>query len=130
MTNILLVEDEPHQGLMLKEELEDAGYGVNLVDNGHAAVKQLQEGERPDLVVLDIAMPGMDGIETLGKLLAEDNQLPVILHTAYAQYKNNFMSWAADAYVIKSPSDLQGLKDEIERVLAERGRGQDDTETD
>jgi CheY-like chemotaxis protein len=70
-------------------------------------------------VVLDIAMPGMDGIEALGRLLARNNQLPVILHTAYATYKDNFMTWSADAYVVKS-QDLGELKSEIQRVLAKR----------
>ena len=71
------------------------------------------------MVVLDIAMPGMDGIETLGRVLSKDNRLPVILHTAYATYKDNFMTWSADAYVVKS-SDLSELKSEISRVLAKR----------
>jgi len=78
----------------------------------------------PDIVVLDIAMPGMDGIETLGRMLSRNNQLPIILHTAYATYKDNFMTWSADAYVVKS-SDLTELKAEIERVLAKRGHEQE-----
>jgi len=61
----------------------------------------------------------MDGVEALGRILSEDNQLPVILHTAYATYKDNFMTWSADAYVVKS-SDRSELKDEIRRVLAQR----------
>jgi DNA-binding response OmpR family regulator len=72
-------------------------------------------------VVLDIAMPGMDGVEALGRILSQDNRLPVILHTAYATYKDNFMTWSADAYVVKS-SDRSELKIEIERVLARRAQ--------
>ena len=119
MTHILLVDDEVSQGLMVKEELEDAGYQVSLVHSGPAALEHIGS-ERPDLVILDIAMPGMDGIETLGRLLAEDNALPVIIHTAYAQYRDNFMSWSADAYVIKASGDLSTLLAEIEQVLAKR----------
>ena len=70
----------------------------------------------PDLVVLDIVMPGMDGIEILGRLLSHDNKLPVIFHTAYTGYQDNFMSWAADAYLIKS-SDLTELKTRIRETL-------------
>jgi CheY-like chemotaxis protein len=68
-------------------------------------------------------MPGMDGIETLGRILSMDNELPVIIHTAYAQYKDNFMSWSADAYIVKSPSGLAELKAAIQRVLAARSKG-------
>lgn len=67
-------------------------------------------------MVLDIAMPGMDGIEALGRILGQDNTLPVILNTAYSSYKDNFMSWSADAYVVKS-SDLTELKAEIRKAL-------------
>lgn len=118
MSKILLVEDEPNQGLMVQEQLEDEGHSVVVVHSGSAALDSVRD-VRPDVVVLDIAMPGMDGIETLARLLAKDNQLPVIIHTAYAQYKDNFMSWSADAYVIKS-SDLVELKATIQDVLAKR----------
>lgn len=118
MSKILLVEDEPNQGLMVQEQLEDEGHSVIVVHSGPAALDSVRD-VRPDVVVLDIAMPGMDGIETLARLLAKDNQLPVIIHTAYAQYKDNFMSWSADAYVIKS-SDLVELKATIQDILAKR----------
>jgi len=121
MPHILLVEDEPNQALMVREELEDAGYTLTVVSSGAEALARVEDLQ-PDLVVLDIQMPGMDGIETLGHLLSRDNQLPVIIHTAYAQYKDNFMSWSADGYVIKSSKDLSGLKAEIERVLAKRAK--------
>ena len=75
--------------------------------------------DRPDLVIMDISMPGMDGIEALGKILGVDNTIPVILNTAYANYKDNFLSWAADAYVVKS-SDVDELKKTIKEVLAKR----------
>ena len=65
-----------------------------------------------------------DGIEALGKILAKNNQIPVILNTAYASYKDNFMSWSADAYVIKS-SDMRELKDKISEILANRGKTDD-----
>lgn len=118
MSKILLVEDEPNQGLMVQEQLEDEGHSVVVVHSGQDALDCVRD-VRPDVVVLDIAMPGMDGIETLARLLAKDNQLPVIIHTSYAQYKDNFMSWSADAYVIKS-SDLAELKAAIQNVLTKR----------
>jgi DNA-binding response OmpR family regulator len=122
MPTILIVEDDEHQQLLYQEELKEEGYDVVVASSGQEALETVGRIE-PDLVVLDIAMPGMDGIEALGRLLSRNNQLPVILHTAYATYKDNFMTWSADAYVVKS-SDLTELKAEIERVLAKRGQSQ------
>ena len=120
MPTLLICEDDDHQRLLYEEELRDEGYDVVVAHSGHEALEMAQR-VAPDLVILDIAMPGMDGIETLGQLLSKNHQLPVILHTAYATYKDNFMSWSADAYVVKA-SDLAELKAEIQRVLAERGQ--------
>ena len=120
MPTILIVEDDEHQQLLYQEELKEEGYDVVVASSGEQALELVQQ-VAPDLVVLDIAMPGMDGVEALGRLLAQNNQLPVILHTAYATYKDNFMTWSADAYVVKS-SDLSELKAEIGRVLAKRAQ--------
>lgn len=118
MATILLVEDDDHQQLLFEEELKEEGYDVVVASSGQQALEIVDRVE-PDLVILDIAMPGMDGIEALGRLLSKNNQLPVILHTAYATYKDNFMTWSADAYVVKS-SDLSELKAEVARVIAKR----------
>ena len=61
-------------------------------------------------------MPGMDGLEALPRILGIKEGLPVILNTAYSQYQESFMSWAADAYVVKS-SDLTELKEKIKMLV-------------
>ncbi len=76
------------------------------------------KNQRPDLVLLDMKIPGMDGIETLRKIKEIDKNIPVILCTAYGQYKQDFSSWASDAYVVKS-ADLQELKTKIKTILGE-----------
>jgi DNA-binding response OmpR family regulator len=116
---ILVVDDDVNQGLLYEQELIDAGYDVDVANSGEQAL-QMVKSKSFDLVVLDIGMPYMDGLETLGKMLSMDNRLPVILNTAYPSYKDNFMSWAADAYVVKS-SDLTELKEKISESLAKRG---------
>jgi DNA-binding response OmpR family regulator len=113
---ILVVDDEVNQGLLYEQELTDEGYLVDVANSGEHAL-QMVKGKKYDLVILDIGMPNMDGLETLGKMLSMDNKLPVILNTAYPSYKDNFMSWAADAYVVKS-SDLAELKEKIKKSLA------------
>ena len=124
MTKLLVVEDDANQRRLYEQELADEGYEVHSAASGKEALAQIGKS-RPDLVIMDISMPGMDGIEALGKVLGVDNTIPVILNTAYANYKDNFLSWAADAYVVKS-SDLAELKATIKTVLkkrAEDGKG-------
>ena len=118
MTKLLVVEDDANQRRLYEQELADEGYEVQTAGSGKEALAQIGQA-RPDLVIMDISMPGMDGIEALGKVLGVDNTIPVILNTAYANYKDNFLSWAADAYVVKS-SDLTELKQTIKNVLKKR----------
>jgi len=118
MAKILLVDDDKNQRKLYEQELVDEGYAVTTAAGGREALAEIDK-DRPDLVIMDISMPGMDGIEALGKILGVDNTIPVILNTAYANYKDNFLSWAADAYVVKS-SDIDELKKTIREVLAKR----------
>ena len=119
MAKLLVVDDDKNLRLLYEQELADEGHQVFLVGSGPEALEYLK-GNRPDLIVLDISMPGMDGIEALGKILAKDKSMPVILNTAYSTYKDNFMTWSADAYVVKS-GDLTELKGKIKEVLKSRG---------
>jgi CheY-like chemotaxis protein len=80
------------------------------------------EDAKPDLVVMDVSMPGMDGIDVMGRMLCRNHKLPIILNTAYASYKEDFRSWAADAYVVKS-ADLTELKQTVKHVLETRRPG-------
>jgi len=108
---LLVVEDEEGLRLFYEEELKAEGYEVLTARNGREAIERLEK-ERPDLVILDIVMPVMDGMETLGRILGKDRKIPIILNTSYSGYQQDFMSWAADAYITKS-SDLSELKKKI-----------------
>ena len=99
--------------------MSDEGYDVDVVNDARSAIDRVEK-DPPDLLILDIQMPGMDGIEALSHILGKNNQLPVILNTAYSNYKDNFMTWSADAYVVKS-SDLTELKTTIHDILQRRG---------
>jgi two-component system, response regulator, stage 0 sporulation protein F len=112
---ILFVDDDPGLLNLYREELSEEGYKVVVARNGKEAVAKFSK-ENPNLVVLDIRMPEMDGITALNAILGKNRQVPVILNTAYPQYKENFMSWGADAYVVKS-SDLTELKQRIREML-------------
>ena len=118
MTTILLAEDEANQRLLYQMELEDEGYHVVLASDGSEALHQVEE-EHPDLVVLDLKMPGMDAVEVLGQMKTIDSQLPVIIYSAYERSCSHFMPRMIDAYVTKS-SDPSVLKGEISRLLSGR----------
>ncbi|MGV7927739.1 MAG: response regulator [Spirochaetota bacterium] len=120
MSKILVVEDEQHQRELYAMELQDEGYEVDQAANGREAVDKVK-ANRYDLVVLDIRMPEMDGIEALGKILSRDKKIPIIIYTAYSNYKSNFMTWTADAYITKS-SNLDELKGKIQEILASKSK--------
>ena len=115
---ILLVDDEEHIRLLFKEELEEEGYLIDVASNGFEALDKMK-GQRFALVVLDIKMPGMDGIQTLNEIKKIDKDQPVILCSAYGEFKQDFSSWVSDAYVVKS-ADTRELKETIRKIV-ERG---------
>jgi len=115
MKTILVVDDDEAIRTLLQEELEEEGYKVLIATNARDALKMVA-AEALDLVILDIRMPGMDGLEALPRILGIKEGLPVIMNTAYSQYQDSFMSWAADAYVVKS-SDLTELKEKVKELI-------------
>ncbi len=115
MTTILLVEDDKNQRLLYEQELRLEGYETITAIDGKGAIKKVQE-QRPDLIIMDICMPEMGGLEAMGMILSKHKGIPIIINTAYGNYKDNFMSWIADAYIVKS-SDLTELKNKIKELL-------------
>lgn len=115
MEKILFADDDLILLDLYQEEFKEEGFEVIMAKNGKEALAACMQ-DKPDLVVMDIRMPGMDGIETLTAMLGKNRQIPVILNTAFAQYKENFMTWGAEAYILKS-SDLTELKQKIREAL-------------
>ena len=115
MKKILVVDDEANIRELFKEEFTEMGYAVTTVHDGVQALSIL-ETEKFDLVTLDMRMPDMDGIETLRKMKERDSTLPIIICTAYAEYKHDFGSWCSDAYVVKS-SDMTQLRETVTKIL-------------
>lgn len=118
MPRILIVDDEPHLRLLYRKELEDDGYQVVEAGTAEEGI-HLFEQTRPDLVVMDIRMPGMNGLEAMARILDRDRRIPLILNTAYDSYRDDFTSWAADAYIVKG-SNIDELKRTIRKLLEER----------
>lgn len=114
---VLIVEDDASMAALVQEELADEGYDVHVVYSGSDAVAAIS-ADAPDVVILDINMPGKDGIETLNDIAGERSDLPVILHTAYSAYKDNYMTWSAVEYVVKSATGgFRELKDAVAKAV-------------
>jgi len=121
MATLLVVEDEVNLQKLYETELAEMGHEVLVAGDAPTALKILDE-QSVDLVILDIKMPGMDGLDALEEIMARDRRMPVIINSAYSIYKDNFKSWSADAYVVKS-SDLTELKNKVEELLARHDQG-------
>ncbi|MEJ2067140.1 MAG: response regulator [Deltaproteobacteria bacterium] len=115
MKRILVVDDEEGIRQLYKEELEDEGYEVELAERGEEALEKISRA-KPDAVILDLKMPGMGGLDVLERIREQDKDLPVIISTAYGEYKSDLTTWASDAYIVKS-ADLTELKRVIRGFL-------------
>jgi len=118
MKKILCVDDDLSLLCLYQEELSEEGYEVILAQDGKQAVEKFDD-EKPQAIIMDIRMPAMDGIESMNAILGRDRQIPIILNTAFPDYKQNYMTWGAEEYLIKS-SDFSELKRKIREVLESR----------
>ena len=112
---LLVVDDEPHIRMLYQEELQGEGYVVATSD-GQEPIMAVIKRENPDLVVLDIKLANISGLDLLQTIRAENATLPVVLSTAYDSFQYDLKSIAADAYCVKSV-DLTTLKDTVRDVL-------------
>ncbi len=112
---ILIVDDEEHIRLLYKEEFEEEGYNVILACSGEDALAEVEK-TTPDLITLDIKMPGIDGITLARKIKDMKSDVPIIFVSAYEDYKHDFGCWASDAYFVKS-ANLSELKSLISTIL-------------
>ncbi len=115
MTTILLVEDDKNQRLLYEQELRLEGYEIITAIDGKDTIEKVQE-QRPGMIIMGINLPERDGLEAIDRILSKNKDIPIIIYTAYSFYKDYFMSWLADAYIIKS-SDLTELKNKIKELL-------------
>lgn len=119
MKHILTVDDETNIRRLVQVNLQRAGYRVTMACDGIEALECIRQ-ERPDLVVLDVMMPRMDGFEVLRRLKVDVStaELPVIMLTAKAQDADIFRGWqsGADCYLTKpfNPTELLAF---VKRIL-------------
>lgn len=123
VTRILVAEDNAVNRELLRELLEQRGYIVTEACSGQEAL-QMIERERPDLLLLDISMPVLDGFATVRKIRENPNlsALPVLAVTAYAMQgdREKILSSGFDGYLSK-PINSQRLANELDRHLSKSG---------
>lgn len=120
MARILVVDDDPSVRALLRDVLELEGHTVTDAVDGYAALRAVA-AERPDCVVLDVVMPGMDGHEVLGRLRATSGgrELPVVMLTAAADDDTAWRGWSGGVdRVLGKPFDTDDLLHHLHRLCA------------
>ena len=118
--HLLVVDDEANAREILSEHLSISGYKVSSAGNGQEAI-ELFRNEKIDLVISDLRMPGMDGVELMKAVREIDPRVPVIIVTAYGSIEGAVEAMRQDAHsYVTKPVDLGQLKIDIERALASR----------
>ncbi|GGO86692.1 hypothetical protein GCM10011348_38100 [Marinobacterium nitratireducens] len=119
MTRVLVVDDEPNIVLSLEFLMRQAGFDVTTAGDGESALEQVQQ-QPPDLVLLDISLPGLSGFEVLERLRAqpEHARLPIIMLTAHGREveREKGLALGADDYVTK-PFSTQQLVEKVKQLL-------------
>ena len=114
---ILVVDDEENIRFLYKVEFEDMGFEVETAENGAECIEHLKKSKNFELIILDIKMGPLNGLDTIKEIMNMRKESRVIFSSAYDEYKEDFNTWAADAYVIKS-ADLTELKDTVKKLLS------------
>lgn len=114
---ILIIEDEPGILLSLKDEFESEGYTVSTAEDGEKGFKMIRQ-QKPDLIILDIMLPGLDGYEICKKLRMEEDRTPIIMLTVKDKEIDRVLGLelGADDYVTK-PFSLRELVARVKAVL-------------
>mgnify|MGYP001826418601 FL=1 len=118
---VLLVEDDELLGSAVQEGLEQSGYMVDWLRDGGQAASALQD-EEPDILVLDLGLPGKEGLTVLKELRARDSSLPVLILTARDTVEDRIagLDFGADDYLVK-PFDLGELSARLRAISRRRG---------
>ena len=111
MRKILVVDDDPSVRTLVRDVLEIEGYVVDVAADGYAGLRRITD-DRPDCVVLDIMMPGLDGHEVLQRIRAAEGgaALPVVMLTAAADDNHAWQAWSGGVdYFLAKPFDPSEL---------------------
>lgn len=118
---ILVVDDDPDIRMVLRTNLEEEGFTVREADGGEAAITEVED-DAPDLVILDVMMPEVDGYDVLTRIRSkpELEALPVVLLTARRQESDVWEGWSSGAdYYMTKPFKMNELVRFVRYVFGE-----------
>lgn len=117
MYSLLVVDDQMGVRRLLYEAFQDENYQVELASSGFEAVEKVKI-KKPDLILMDMKMPGMNGLDVLKELSKEHDDLLVIMMTAYGELEivNEAMKLGVKEYITK-PFDINNLRYLVKKVL-------------
>ena len=122
-SRILLVDDSRVNRILAKKLLEKAGYEVITAKDGEDAVQIFEHGPRPDLILMDISLPKIDGFEVTRRLKKQESfkDIPIIALTAHAMKGDREKAFAAgcDGYIPK-PISVRELPDQIQTFFIQK----------
>ena len=120
MSLIWIIDDEPAICYALRTNLEEDRHAVEVFSGAEAALKSLKK-QQPDLILLDVRLPGASGLEVLEKLKKDFPQIPVILMTAFGDLQTAVQAVQGDAFeYLTKPFDLETVMQAVRRALAQR----------
>lgn len=129
--HILVADDEAHIGRIIKIKMEQGPFRVTLAFDGQEAIDALEQGDKVDLVVLDLMMPRLSGLDVLDRIRANEalSDMPCVILTAAGQeeYERNARESGATAFLTKpfSPKKLYALIAKLTGVEADESAGDD-----
>jgi two-component system alkaline phosphatase synthesis response regulator PhoP len=119
---ILVIEDDPATSRLVDYTLRHEGYQILTASNGLEGIRKAHD-EKPDLIILDVMLPGMDGFEICHRLRSEPDtaQMPILMFSAKAQEidKDTGLKVGADDYLAK-PADPAEVVNRVEKLLAQK----------
>lgn len=116
MSSILIVDDQPHIRELFSQELMDEGHRVLGVGDAESVMKSISDS-KPDLVLLDLYLNGLEGWDVLREIKRKDSHVPVLIVTAYDSYADDPRLSEADGYILKNFNNIEKLKKKVVEIL-------------
>ncbi|EFK10257.1 response regulator receiver domain protein [delta proteobacterium NaphS2] len=121
-STILIVDDQPHLRELIGESLQEQGYRVVGAGNATKA-REVFKQSNPDLVLLDLYLKGFQGWDLLRQFKKQDPHLPVLIVTAYDNYRDDPRLAEADGYIVKNFAALETLNGVVASLLSQESPG-------
>lgn len=122
MPQVLVIEDEPAIAMVFQEFLGEEGYEVAVAFDGVAGLNRLRQGPAPDVVIVDLFMPGMGGREVIQSMRAESSlaNVPVIIITGAVPDAKDFPPEGSFQALLGKPFELRDVLQQVEQLTAAR----------